>query len=72
MDFQLRNGLLILLQDDATAYEVAAKFVVDQETYQVFERQFHKHQNGSIKERAASAADVAEALWAQCYKVEGV
>ena len=67
MDFQLRNRLLILLQDDATAFEVAARFVDNEEKYTVFERQLMKHMNGTIKERAASAADVASTLWAQCY-----
>lgn len=67
MDFQLRNRLLVLLQDDATAFEVAAKFVGSEEKYTVFERQLIKHQNGTIKERAATAAEVSAALWAQCY-----
>lgn len=67
MDFQLRNRLLILLQDDATAFEVAAKFVDSEEKYTVFERQLMKHQNGTIKERAATAAEVSATLWAQCY-----
>lgn len=68
MDFQLRNRLLVMLDDDATAFEVAAKFVDSEQKIIVFERQFYKHQQGSIAERAATAVEVASVLWAQCYQ----
>lgn len=68
MDFHMRDRLMVLLQDDATAFEVAARFVDCEEKFIVFERQFRHHQQGTLKERAASAAEVAAVLWAQCYE----
>ncbi len=66
MTFNLRNRLLVLLQDDATAFDIAAKFVTCDETMQVFERKFHQSQ-GAMQQKASTAADAAKALWDQCY-----
>lgn len=68
MEFGLRNRLLVLLDDDATAFEVASRFVDSEEKMTVFERQFYKHHQGTTAERAATAVEVASVLWAQCYQ----
>jgi hypothetical protein len=67
MDFQLRNRLLVLLEDDATAFDIASKFVTNDETMQVFERKYHQHLSGSVQERTSTSVDAAKSLWDKCY-----
>jgi len=77
MEFKLRNDLLVLLQDNATAFTIASKFVDSDEKLQVFTRQYTKQYqpihgdsvaNSAAVERASSVAtDVSTTLWEQCY-----
>lgn len=77
MDFKLRNDLLVLLQDNATAFNTAAKFVDSEEKLEVFRRQYIRHYqpihgdalsaSAAIEKAAATAADVSVTLWEQCY-----
>ena len=77
MDFKLRNDLLVLLQDNATAFTTASKFVDSEDKLEVFRRQYTKHYNpvhgdamassAAIEKAAATATEVSTTLWQQCY-----
>ncbi len=77
MEFKLRNDLLVLLQDNATAFTTASKFVDSDEKLQVFTRQYTKHYQPvhgdavatatAIERAAATATEVSTTLWEQCY-----
>lgn len=66
IDFHMKNRLLVLLDDDATAYAVAADFVTDEAKLMVFERQYAKT-TGDVQTRAATAATIAAQLWEAVY-----
>lgn len=77
MEFKLRNDLLVLLQDNATAFATAAKFVDSEDKLEVFRRQYTKHyqpvhggaleQSSAIERASATATEVSTTLWEQCY-----
>lgn len=77
MDFKLRNELLVLLQDNATAFATASKFVDSEDKLEVFRRQYTKHyqpvhgdplmSSAAIEKATATATEVSTTLWEQCY-----
>lgn len=77
MEFKLRNELLVLLQDNATAFTTASKFVDSEDKLEVFRRQYTKHyqsvhgdplmSSAAIEKAAATATEVSTTLWQQCY-----
>lgn len=77
MEFNLRNDLLVLLQDNATAFNTAAKFVDSEDKFQVFSRQYGKHyqpihggaleHSAAIERAATTATEISTTLWEQCY-----
>ena len=77
MEFKLRNDLLVLLQDNATAFATASKFVDSEDKLEVFRRQYTKHyqpvhggaleQSATIERASATATEVSTTLWEQCY-----
>ena len=77
MDFKLRNDLLVLLQDNATAFATASKFVDSEDKLEVFRRQYTKHyqpihggaleHSAAIERAATTATEVSTTLWEQCY-----
>jgi hypothetical protein len=68
MDFHLRNRLVVMLEDNPQAFEIASAFVTSEEKLMVFERVFRKQEQGDIVQRAVSATTIAESLWACCYE----
>lgn len=77
MEFKLRNELLVLLQDNATAFTTASKFVDSEDKLEVFRRQYTKHyqpvhgdplmSSAAIEKAAATATEVSTTIWQQCY-----
>lgn len=77
MEFKLRNDLLVLLQDNATAFATASKFVDSEDKLEVFRRQYTKHyqpvhgdplaSSAAIEKAAATATEISATLWEQCY-----
>lgn len=74
MSFEIRNQLMILLEDNKTAYGIANSFVSDNEQKLiVFERQFKrviKNYQVSIDDAASIATDKSEQLWKEYEKPE--
>lgn len=65
MTFAIRNNLMILVNDDLTAFGTANDFVKDDaEKLEVYTRAFHKAQHtGDIPSRASIAKDTAIQVW---------
>ncbi len=72
MSFELRNKLMIKMEDNLSAYGTANKFVQDDEQkYIVFERCFNRvihNDRVDIDSAASMAADKAEQLWVEYEK----
>ena len=65
MTFDVRNKLMILVNDDLTAFGTANDFVKDDaHKLEVYTRAFHKVINhSSFSERASIAKDSANQVW---------
>jgi hypothetical protein len=69
MSFEVKNGLMQMVQNDAVSYGIASAFVGDsQDKLTVFTQALNEQSQGSTQEsRAAAATEVAKARWAIMY-----
>lgn len=65
MTFDIRNKLMILVNDDLAAFGIASEFVKDDENkLEVYTRSFNKTQHhGDMSSRASIAKDSASQVW---------
>ena len=71
MSFEVKNRLMCLVNNDATAYKIAIKFIGDDEhsanKLTVFQSCYGVQGGQTDEARAANAADVASERWAVMY-----
>lgn len=68
MDFEVRDGLCRLLNDDMTAYKLAAEWVDSADKLTVFTRKYNETaQHIAQEQRVGLALPIAKKLWDECY-----
>lgn len=71
MNFEVRDGLAVLLQDNMTAIKLASVWVDSPEKLVVFTRKYGETGHGLTPDnRVTVALKSAEMLWAECYAAE--
>lgn len=70
MTFEVRNRLMVLLNDDVVAHGIAQEFVQDDpQKLEVFERCYRGcNYSGQPRETASIAKDKAKAIWTDVYE----
>lgn len=72
MDFEVRNELAVLLQDDPVAFGMVIAVVDSKDKLVVFKRKYQEcyHQVPTNEQRAAIAVPVFVETWKQLYEVQ--
>lgn len=70
MSFEVRNRLMVLLNDDVVAHGIAQQFVQDDlNRLEVFERCYKQcNHTGVPRDTASTAKDKATVIWSEVYQ----